>query len=246
MPEQDPFLSIIIPAMNEEERLPSTLEQVFAFLGTQDYPAEVLVVENGSTDRTLEITQELARTKPNLRSLHEAERGKGRAVRRGMLEARGAYRFICDADLSMPIGEFKRFLPPILSDVDIAIGSREAPGSVRYDEPWQRHVSGRVFNWLIRALVLPGIDDTQCGFKCFTAAAAEDIFPRLTLLGWAFDVEALYIARQHGYSIVEIGIDWYFNPQSKVSLLHDSARMAADLLTIRHNARTGLYDGRKN
>jgi dolichyl-phosphate beta-glucosyltransferase len=245
MPESSPFLSIIIPALNEEERLPATLEQVFGFLGRQDYTSEVLVVENGSTDRTLEVAQEFSRRHPDLRPLHESQRGKGRAVRRGMLEARGAYRFICDADLSMPIGELTHFLPPELTGVEVAIGSREAPGSVRYHEPLRRHLSGRVFNWLIRLLVLPGLDDTQCGFKCFTAAAAQDIFPRLTLLGWAFDVEALYVARHHGYRIVEIPIDWYFNPQSKVSLLRDSARMAADLFSIRQNARLGRYDGSK-
>lgn len=245
MPESNPFLSIIIPALNEEERLPTTLEQVFRFLGGQDYAAEVLVVENGSTDRTLEVAQEFALRHPALRPLHEAQRGKGRAVRRGILEARGAYRFICDADLSMPIDELSHFLPPELNGAEIAIGSREAPGSVRYHEPWRRHLSGRVFNRLIRWLVLPGLNDTQCGFKCFSAAAAEDIFPRLTLLGWSFDVEALYIARKHGYRIVEIPIDWYFNPQSKVSLLRDSWRMAGDLFTIRGNARSGLYNGSK-
>ena len=244
MPENNPFLSIVIPALNEEERLPITLEQVFDFLGRQDFTAEVLLVENGSTDRTLEIAQDFARSHPSLHPLHEAQRGKGRAVRRGMLEARGEYRFICDADLSMPIGVLCRFLPPQMQDVDIAIGSREAAGSVRYDEPYRRHLSGRVFNWLIHLLVLPGLQDTQCGFKCFTAAAAQDIFPRLTLTGWSFDVEALFIARRHGYHIVEIGIPWYFNSHSKVSLVRDSLRMGTDLLAIRRNARLGLYDGK--
>ncbi len=245
MPKDQPFLSIVIPALNEEERLPETLEQVFHFLSSQDYTSEVLVVENGSSDRTFEVAQEFARTHPGLRPLHEPLRGKGRAVRRGMLEARGAYRFICDADLSMPISELSHFIPPEINGVEIAIGSREAPGAVRYDEPMRRHLSGRVFNWLIHMLVLPGLKDTQCGFKCFSAAATQDIFPRLTLMGWSFDVEALFIARRAGYRIVEIPINWYFNPQSKVNLLRDSTRMAGDLLTIRRNARRGLYDGRR-
>jgi glycosyltransferase involved in cell wall biosynthesis len=244
MPEDKPFLSIVIPALNEEERLPTTLEQVFDFLGRQDYVSEVLLVENGSTDRTLEIAQDFSRRHPSLRALHEAQRGKGRALRRGMLEARGDYRFICDADLSMPISELNRFLPPQLQNVDIAIGSREAPGAVRYEEPWNRHLSGRIFNWLIHLLVLPGLQDTQCGFKCFSALAAQDIFPRLTLTGWSFDVEALFIARRHGYRIVEIGIPWYFNAHSKVSLVRDSLRMASDLFAIRRNARLGLYDAK--
>jgi dolichyl-phosphate beta-glucosyltransferase len=243
MPDSHPYLSIVIPALNEEERLPATLEQVFDFLGRQNYTAEIVVVENGSTDRTLQVAQDFAIRHPALRPLHEPQRGKGRAVKRGMLAARGIYRFVCDADLSMPIDELSHFLPPELNGAEIAIGSREAPGSVRYHEPWRRHVSGRVFNWLIRLLLLPGLNDTQCGFKCFSAAAAEEIFPRLTLLGWSFDVEALYIARKHGYHIVEIPIDWYFNPDSKISLLRDSWRMAGDLLTIRRNATKGLYNG---
>jgi dolichyl-phosphate beta-glucosyltransferase len=245
MPETAPFLSIVIPALNEEERLPRTLEQVFSFLAGQAYTAEVLVVENGSTDHTLQVARDFALSHPSLRPSHEPQRGKGRAVRRGMLEARGTYRFICDADLSMPIGELSHFLPPELNGVDIAIGSREAAGAIRYNEPIRRHISGRIFNWLIHLLVLPGLKDTQCGFKCFSAEATEAIFPHLTLTGWSFDVEALFIARRKGYGIVEIPIDWYFNSQSKVSLVRDSARMAGDLFTIRRNAQRGMYNGKQ-
>ena len=238
----NPFLSIIIPAHNEENRLPDTLVQIFDFLGKQNLTAEVIVVENGSTDRTYELAQEFTKRHQNLRIIQNNQRGKGLAIQRGVQEAHGEYVFLCDADLSMPIEEINKFLPPQLTNVDIAIGSREAPGAVRYNEPSYRHITGRVFNTLIRLLVLPNLQDTQCGFKCIRAAAARDIFRYQTLTGWAFDVELLYIARLHRYRVVEIPIDWYFNADSKVSVLRDSARMFLDLLLIRRNARHGLYD----
>ncbi|MGB7875597.1 MAG: dolichyl-phosphate beta-glucosyltransferase [Anaerolineales bacterium] len=239
-----PFLSIIIPAYNEEHRLPRTLEQIFAFLGEQNYTAEVLVVENGSKDETFEIASEFARHNPILHVYQEIKRGKGNAVRRGMLEAGGHYRFLCDADLSMPIAEVNKFLPPALNDIDIAIASREVPGAVRYNEPQYRHLTGRVFNTLIQILVLPDLQDTQCGFKCFRAEVAEDIFRYQTLNGWSFDVEVLYIAQRKGYRICEVPINWYFKTDTKISVLQDSWQMFLDLLTIRRNARRGLYDSK--
>jgi dolichyl-phosphate beta-glucosyltransferase len=236
-----PFLSIVIPAHNEETRLPRALGQVFAFLEKQTYTAEVVVVENGSRDRTLEVAQGFTRTFPGLRVLCEDLPGKGRAVRRGVQEALGEYRFIADADLSMPVDQINRFLPPA-SSCDIAIASREAVGAIRYHEPDFRHLTGRVYNFLIRSLVLPGLQDTQCGFKCFRAGVAQDIFPYQTLTGWSFDVELLAIARRRSYTIVEIGIPWYYTPGSKVNILHDSWRMFLDLLEIRRNIRRGAYD----
>ena len=236
-----PFLSIIIPAHNEETRLPRAIGQVFAFLEKQTYTAEVVVVENGSHDRTLEVARKFTQHFPDLYVLHEDLPGKGRAVRRGVQEAHGEYRFIADADFSMPVEEINRFLPPVC-DCDIAIASREAPGAVRYHEPAYRHLTGRVFNFFIRTLVLPGLQDTQCGFKCFRSAIAADIFRFQTLTGWSFDVELLAIARRRGYTIAEVGIPWYYNPGSKVNVLHDSWRMFLDLLTIRRNARRGVYD----
>ena len=238
-----PFLSIIIPAHNEETRLPRALEQVFAFLKKQDYSAEVLVVENGSTDRTLEVARGVVPTFPGLRVLHEDLPGKGRAIRHGVLEAVGDYRFIADADFSMPVEQVNQFIPPACPS-DIAIASREAAGAIRYDEPVFRHITGRAFNFWIRWLVLPGLQDTQCGFKCFRARVAEDIFPSQTLTGWAFDVELLAIARRRGYTISEIGIPWYYNPGSKINVFRDSWRMFFDLFTIRRNMRRGVYDAR--
>ena len=218
------------------------MEQVFHFLEKQSFPYEVIVVENGSSDHTLQIAQDFARQHANFFAFQNEWRGKGRAVQRGVKEARGEYLFFCDADLSMPVEETNKFVPPQLDNFDIAIASREAPGAVRYDEPYYRHLTGRVFNTLIRLLVLPGLQDTQCGFKCIRADVARDILPYQTLTGWAFDVELLYIARRRGYRIVEIPIQWYFNADSKISVFRDSLRMFIDLLLIRQNARRGLYD----
>jgi glycosyltransferase involved in cell wall biosynthesis len=237
-----PFLSVIIPAYNEENRLPRTLEQVFNFLKNQPYQSEVLVVENGSTDGTLAAARTFAEQNPSLRVFQEPYNGKGLAARRGVNEARGEYLFLCDADLSMPVEEVVKFLPPALTDFDIAIASREAPGAVRHNEPAYRHFTGRVFNTLIRWLVLPKIQDTQCGFKCFRAQAARQLFESQTLMGWSFDVEILFLAHRRGLRVKEIPIHWYYNGESKVSILRDSLRMFLDLLLIRRNARRGLYD----
>jgi len=238
----NPYLSIIIPAHNEENRLPNSLEQVFRFLEKQSFTSEVIVVENGSSDKTLQVAQAFASQHENFRVIQNDWRGKGLAIQLGVKEASGEYLFLCDADLSMPVEEISKFLPPQLNNVDIAIASREAPGSIRYNEPYYRHLTGRVFNTLIRLLVLPSLQDTQCGFKCIRADVASDIFPYQTLTGWAFDVELLYIARHHGYKIIEIPIHWYFNADSKISVFRDSLRMFLDLLLIRRNARRGLYD----
>jgi len=236
-----PFLSIIIPAFNEAERLPETLRKINTYLSTQDFSTEIIVVENGSTDGTYTIAINMQGEICCLTVLHENHRGKGRAIRQGMFIARGEYRFICDADLSMPIEEIANFMPSAELSASIAIGSREAPGAVRYDEPQYRHLVGRAFNWFVRILLLPGLTDTQCGFKLFREDAANAIFPRLTISGWTFDVEALFIARKLGFKIVEIPIHWHHHPHSTVKVLRDSLQMGIDLLKIRLNDLRGRY-----
>jgi glycosyltransferase involved in cell wall biosynthesis len=223
-------------------RLPRTLGQVFAFLEKQPYLAEVIIVENGSADRTLEMAHEFASRHSNLIVIHEGQAGKGNAVRRGVLEAHGEYRFICDADLSMPIAELEKFLPPVLNDFDIAIASREAPGAVRYNEPSYRHWGGRAINLAIRLLILPGLNDTQCGFKCFRAETAEKIFRQQTLTGWSFDIELLYLARRNNLRIKEIPVQWYFDADSKVRAVRDALRMIGDIFRIHLNALRNRYD----
>jgi len=236
------FLSIVIPVFNEERRLPTTLENVISFMSSQPYSSEVIVVENGSLDHTLQIALEFAKNFDQIRVLRAETRGKGLAVQQGMLAAHGSFRFMCDADFSMPVDQINRFIPPALQDFDIAIASREAPGAVRYNEPQYRHTVGRIFNTLIRLLALPNLNDTQCGFKCFRAPVAEELFHLQTINGWSFDVELLFIARQRGYKIVELPIPWYFNPESKINVLRDSFRMATDLLQIRLNGLRGVYN----
>lgn len=236
-----PFLSIVIPAHNEESRLPRALGQIFVFLEKQPYASEVVIVENGSSDRTLEVAHEFALRHPTLVVIHEEQRGKGNAVRRGVLAARGEYRFICDADLSMPIDETQKFLPPALDDFDVAIASREAPGAVRYAEPPYRHWGGRAINLAIRILILPGLNDTQCGFKCFRAEVAENIFRQQTLMGWSFDIEILYLARRKRLRIKEVPIHWHFDADSKVNAVRDALRMLGDIFRIHLNALRGKY-----
>jgi dolichyl-phosphate beta-glucosyltransferase len=237
-----PKLSIVIPAHNEAARLPQTLPQVLAYIDGRRDPSELIIVDSGSSDRTAEIAGTYVGDRTDSRVLRVERPGKGRAVRAGMLAASGEYRFICDADLSMPIDEIERFLPPRLQGPDIAIASREAPGAVRYGEPFYRHWVGRGFNTLVRLLAIPRLQDTQCGFKCFRGEAAEDVFTRQKLDGWTFDVEVLYIAQRLGYRIVEVPIPWYYNPGSRVHVLRDSAAMFLDLFRIRWNDRRGLYD----
>jgi dolichyl-phosphate beta-glucosyltransferase len=240
-----PLISLIIPAYNEENRLPRALELVFTFLEKQEHRFEVLVVENGSTDRTLEIANAFAVNKPNLLVIHEESKGKGIAVKRGVLAARGAYRFICDTDLSMPIEEILKFFPPQLEDFDVAIGSREAHGSVRYNEPSYRHWGGRMVNLLIRMLILPGFQDTQCGFKCFRAETTLELFEQQTLMGWSFDIELLYLARKKKLRIREVPINWYFDADSKVSAVRDALKMISDIFRIHLNSILGRYDHKR-
>jgi dolichyl-phosphate beta-glucosyltransferase len=235
-------LTIVIPAYNEAHRLPTTLPQVTAFAEAQDYPVEVIVVDNASTDRTSDVVREIAADRPFVSLLYQPIQGKGAAVRKGMLEGRGEYLFMCDADLAMPIEEVSKFLPPTLSGYDVAIASREAPGAVRYDEPGYRHLMGRVFNFVVRTLAVPGIQDTQCGFKCFRREVAHDILAVQTLNGWAFDVEILHIAHRRGYRLVEVPVNWYYGEGSRISPIRDSFNMLIEVLRVRRNGRNGLYD----
>lgn len=226
-------LSIVIPAFNEERRLAVTLEQLTAFLQQQPWRWEVRVVDDGSIDRTASIAEAFHAFEPRVVVQREQHGGKGHAVKRGLLAAAGDYRFICDADLSMPLHELRRFLPPLLTDFDIAIASREGASARRVGEPFHRQLMGRVFNACVQTLVLRGIEDTQCGFKMFTAAAVDAIFPFVTVDGWAFDIEVLAIARHQGLLIVEVPIEWHHRRDSHVSMLRDGPGMLRDMLRIR-------------
>lgn len=235
-----PYLSVIIPAYNEARRLPATLAQVAAYLARQPYRAEVLVVDDGSADGTAALAQASFPGATPVRVISTPHRGKGHAVKTGMLAATGEYRFLCDADLAMPIEQLARLLPPSATTA-IVIGSREAPGARRYNEPWQRHAMGRVFNWFIRATAVRGIRDTQCGFKCFHGPVAQALFSQQRLEGFGFDVEVLFLAQKSGIAITETPIDWYHQQESKVRPLRDALRMLGEALAVRWNWTRGRY-----
>lgn len=236
-----PWLSVIIPAYNEERRLPATLEKLQAYLSRQPFSHDVWVVDNGSTDRTADLVRDFARRYSPLHLEQISARGKGVAVRSGMLLARGKYRFLCDADLSMPVEEFERFYPPLLAEADIAIGSREVAGARRFHEPVFRHVTGRVFSLAVKLLVMRGFEDTQCGFKCFQGSAADYLFSRQRFNGWSFDVEVLYLARRRGFRIREVPVSWYYQSDSRIRIANDSLQMFLDLIRIRWFDIRGMY-----
>jgi dolichyl-phosphate beta-glucosyltransferase len=233
-----PELSVVIPAYNEAARLPRTIERVQAFLAGR--PHEIVVVDDGSTDGTVEAAQAAAR-EALVVLRNEGNRGKGYAVRRGMLAARAPRRLMSDADLSTPIEELGRLEPWLEKGHDVAIGSRALAGSrVEIRQPWYRENMGRVFNVCVRALAVPGVRDTQCGFKLFTARAAEAVFAAARLDGFSFDVEALFIARQLGYRIAEVPVVWRNDAATRVGLL-GGFQAFPDLLRIRLNDWRGYY-----
>lgn len=235
------FLSVVIPAYNEERRLPRSLPQVIDFIQQQDYPIEVIVVDDGSTDRTADIVREFQKGADFISLLQVEHGGKGHAVKSGMMQANGEYLFLCDSDLSMPIEEVSKFLPPALDGYDLAIASREIEGARRYNEPAYRHIMGRVFNLIVRLLAVRGIQDTQAGFKCFRREAARQLFPLQTIDGWGFDVEVLFIAQKRGMRIVEVPINWYHANRSQVRPIQDTYNMFREVLKVRLNDWRGRY-----
>ncbi len=235
-----PFLSIIIPAFNEEERLPETLNKIVAFVESQSFLTEIIVVDNASTDKTAKLLADFADRYRFIKCLYEEKKGKGAAVRTGMLAGQGDYLLISDTDLSVPITQITEFLPPRRSDYDIAIGSRETEGAMRHHEPFYRHLMGRVFNLVVRLLVIPGLRDTQCGFKCFRREVARQLFSVSKVNGWSFDVEILCAAMEKGYRIIEVPVDWFYGGKSKVSALRDTWLMLKEIIDIRRTCKKRL------
>jgi glycosyltransferase involved in cell wall biosynthesis len=237
-------LSIIVPAYNEELRLPPTLERLHRFLAAQPLRYEIVVVDDGSKDRTCDVVTAHAASIPNLRLVRQIpNRGKGAAVRRGMLEAKGQIRVMCDADGSMPPEQLPRLLAPILAcTAEISIGSRYAEGAkTDKKQPFYRVWWSRMCNRVIQRSLVPGVRDTQCGFKAFTAEAARDLFASGRIDGWAFDLEILALARRRGFSIAEVGVEWADDGRSRVNPLKDMYKVIREALTIRKNLRRGVY-----
>lgn len=237
-------LSIVVPAYNEEHRLAPTLARLHAHLAAQPMRWEIVVVDDGSRDATCAVVLAAAARIPNLRLVRQTpNRGKGAAVRRGMLEARGQIRVMCDADGSMPPGQLPRLLAPILAcTAEIAIGSRYAEGA-RTDvkQPWYRVAWSRLANRVIQRSLVPGVRDTQCGFKAFTAEAARALFGAGRIDGWAFDLEILALARRAGFAIAEVGVEWTDDRRSRVNPLVDLWKVVREAMTIRRNLRRGVY-----
>jgi dolichyl-phosphate beta-glucosyltransferase len=237
----DPLLTLVIPAYNEESRLPATLTRISEVLEIRGEPYEVLVVVNGSTDRTAEVVKAGAERDPNVRLIVTPLRGKGRAVKIGIGEARGDRIVFADADLSTPIEEVIALTEQLDDRHQVVIASREGSGARRVGEPYLRHLMGRAFNLVVRALAVRGIQDTQCGFKAFTRECAREVFSRQRIVGFGFDVEVLFVARRLGYGIKEVPVTWAYAASSRVDPVKDTIRMFRDVLAVRWNDLRGLY-----
>ncbi len=231
-----PMLSIVVPAYNEEARIGATLKRMLAYFDEQPYPYEILVVSDGSTDRTHEVVEQIAENRPELRLIVcTPNRGKGHVVRVGMLAATGERVLFSDADLATPIEEVEKLFIALDAGCDIAIGSRDTVGSqLLRRQSLIREMGGRLFNNLVQIMAVPGIHDTQCGFKLFTRRAAQDIFRRCQIDHFAFDVEVLFLARKlFSFRIAEIPVRWMHMEGSKVRFFRDAIRMLKTLFRIR-------------
>ena len=231
------FLSVVIPAYNEEDRLGITLSRIHSYLNTKEYKYEVIVVDDGSSNnktREIALTSSL-KSAGSLKLLsNQKNKGKGFSVRKGIIAANGEYILFSDADLSTPIQELDKLLEYTKTNYDIAIGSRSITGSdVRVHQPFYREYMGRFFNKLVQLFALRGIVDTQCGFKLFKGKIARDIAAQMKIDGFAFDVEMLYIAARKGYGVKEVPVVWINSPESRVDPIKDSLKMFLDVLSIK-------------
>ena len=245
------YLSIIVPAYNEEKRLPATLEAIADYLATRDFSHELLVVDDGSKDNTRDVVRAFAVTRPWVRLVsyddehgHASNRGKGFAIRAGVESAVGRDILFSDADLSTPIEDMERLLPPISrGDCDIAIASRAlAESNLEVHQPKHRELMGRTFNKIVQALAVPGVQDTQCGFKAFRGDVAKRLFALARIEGFGFDPEILYLASKYGYRTREIPVTWRHRDNSRVNPLTAPLAMIRELLEVRWNDARGLYD----
>jgi dolichyl-phosphate beta-glucosyltransferase len=236
-----PTLSLVIPAYNEQARLPYALAQIEAYIRREQIDCEVIVVDNGSQDATSAVVQQTAVNFPRLRLVRTDRRGKGCAVRIGMLQARGDVVIFADADLSWLVEDLARFSQLVGDTSPVVIGSREGAGARRVGEPSYRHLMGRVFNRVVQAVAVPGVEDSQCGFKAFRADAARAIFSRQRIDGFGFDVEVLYLARRLGFAVRVVPLHWEHKENSRVAPIRDTLGMLSDVLRVKINDWRGAY-----
>ncbi|MBI4831078.1 MAG: glycosyltransferase family 2 protein [Candidatus Lindowbacteria bacterium] len=239
-------LSVVIPAYNEAGRIGPTIETVSAYLSTRGIDYEIIVVSDGSTDSTDEVVGGCAKKDPRVKLIsYHPNRGKGCAVRMGMLEARSDNVLFTDADLATPISELETLEKRAANELDIIVGSRALKESrIIGWRPWYRELSGKVFNRVVRLLAVPVIRDTQCGFKYFRKGSASRIFSAARLNGFGFDVEALYLARKFGYRVGEVGVSWKNSPATKVSVMRDTLPMVCEIIRVRLNDWKKRYEVR--
>lgn len=239
-----PNLSVIIPAYNEEARLEPTLHQAVEYFTRSEWPVEILVVDDGSRDGTALVVDRVARAHPQVKLLRlPANRGKGYAVRAGVINSVGTYVLFADADAATPFEEIEKLYAAIVAGAHVAIGSRairSAGSEVR--AKLYRKIIGRGFHLLVRTLTVRGIADTQCGFKLFRGEIAQELFARMRMNGFSFDVEVLLMAQRGGYTVAEVPVNWTHQPGSRVNIATDSLRMARDLFVIRSHLLRGWYD----
>ena len=235
--------SIVIPAYNESKRLRTTLDRVLAYIDSQKLDAELIVVNDGSTDDTADIARSYAQLYEAIRLIENpGNRGKGFSVRHGVLEARGSIILFTDADLSSPIEEMSKLVEAIKHGADIAIGSRWVRSELQTQrQSISRQVMGRAFNYLLRMLLQLNFKDTQCGFKAFRRTAARAIFPLQRIEGWGFDPELLFLARRGGFRVVEVPVVWGHDEGTRIHPLADGSKMIMEMLRIRWNAMNGEY-----
>ena len=239
-PSQNIELSVVIPAYNEQQRLGPTLERIATYLHEQPWPAEIIVVDDGSSDATAQLAREIieAGPVPGRVLINEQNRGKGYSVKRGMTESTGRLALFSDADLSTPIEHTADLRAAIEKGADIAVGSRATPYSeIEVRQPFMRQTAGKMFSVVQRAILGSGIRDTQCGFKMFTRETVEAVFPHQRLERWAFDAELIFIALRLGFEVVEVPVHWVNSPDTKVNALTDGLQMVADLWKIRRMHR---------
>ena len=236
-------LSVIIPAFNEESLIVSTLDCLHTYLSARPQSFEILVVDDGSQDKTVEFVRQLQKRHERLRLLSNPQNmGKGFSIQRGVLESHGQIIIFTDADLPYKLDAIDGFLQALQSGCELAIGSRVLPGSEVKGVPMLRYAAGQIFSWMVQAVLFQGLPDTQCGFKSFRAQAAKDIFRRLTIGGFGFDVEMLFIARKRKYAIQPVPVHMIEHRQrSRVRLMSDSLKMFANLFMIRWNDLQGKY-----